>query len=242
MAMRHGFRNQSNPYVHLDRQARCFEIPDLDAEFQRDTQRIRSRRHEQMNRTRGRRPETGRTDPQAPRIAASTLEPEPRELPWSLLFKQRRLGGTLFFFAIVSLILSSRYGFIGWVPTLLLHRGQSIVHSLTHAAVMATGASIGMLLPIFLLDRVGRRTMVACASFGAAAIGIGYAFALDAQAWVLMLTGFCEILCVQVTANTVLAVYLPELFQPMSGAPASARQPPSVACRRQSCRISCWPC
>lgn len=148
----------------------------------------------------------------APRIPPATLKPDTRELPWTALFSRQRIGRTLFCFASISLILASQYGFIGWVPTLLLHRGQSIVHSLTYSAVMAMGAPIGMLLPIFFVDRVGRRTMVACASFGAAAVGIGYAFALDAPAWMLMLAGFLEVLCVQITANTVLAVYLPELF------------------------------
>jgi putative MFS transporter len=77
---------------------------------------------------------------------------------------------------------------------------------------MAMGAPIGMLIPIFLVDRLGRRTVVAAASFLAAAVGIGYAFALDAPAWLLVTTGFLEVLFVQITANTVLAVYLPELF------------------------------
>ena len=57
------------------------------------------------------------------------------------------------------------------------------MHSLTYSAVMAMGAPIGMLIPIFLVDRLGRRTVVATASFLAAAVGIGYAFALDAPAW-----------------------------------------------------------
>ncbi|MFM0507251.1 MFS transporter [Paraburkholderia sp. RL17-373-BIF-A] len=151
-------------------------------------------------------------DAHAPRVAPASFLPERNELPWTALFGRHRLGRTLFCFAIVSLILASQYGFIGWVPTLLLHRGQSIVHSLTYSAVMAMGAPIGMLIPIFLVDRLGRRTVVATASFLAAAVGIGYAFALDAPAWLLVTTGFLEVLFVQITANTVLAVYLPELF------------------------------
>ena len=146
------------------------------------------------------------------RIAPPSLASEAHRLPWTALFNRNRVGRTLFCFAIISLTLSSLYGFIGWVPTLLLHRGQSIVHSLSYAAVMAIGAPIGMLLPILLVDRVGRRVMIACASSIAAAIGFAYGFALSAPAWVLMLTGFLEVLFLQITANTVLAVYLPELF------------------------------
>lgn len=149
--------------------------------------------------------------PQNP-IGAGSLAQDTPELPWTALFDRHRLGRTLFCFVITALILSCLYGFLGWVPTLLLHHGQSIVHSLSYAAVMAIGAPIGMLLPILLVDQVGRRTMVAFSSFMAAVIGIGYAFALDAPAWLLMLTGFLEVLFLQVTANTVLAVYLPELF------------------------------
>ncbi|WP_233830554.1 MFS transporter [Paraburkholderia sp. ZP32-5] len=149
---------------------------------------------------------------QAPRVVPTNSAPLPDELPWTALFSRQRLARTLFCFAIVSLILASQYGFIAWVPTLLLHRGQSIVHSLTYSAVMAMGAPIGMLLPIFFVDRLGRRTVVASASFLAAAVGIGYALALDAPAWVLVSTGFLEVMFIQITANTVLAVYLPELF------------------------------
>jgi hypothetical protein len=46
----------------------------------------------------------------------------------------------------------------------------------------------------------------------AAAIGFGCGFALSAPTWVVMLTGFQEVLFLQITANTVLTVYLPELF------------------------------
>ena len=134
------------------------------------------------------------------------------ELPWTALFSSRRLGRTLFCFAIIAMILSSQYGFLAWVPTLLLQHGHTMVHSLTYSATMALGAPIGMLIPMFLVDRLGRRTVICTASLLAGAVGIGYAFSLDAAPMILVTAGFFQVLFVQIVANTVLAVYLPELF------------------------------
>jgi len=54
--------------------------------------------------------------------------------------------------------------------------------------------------------------IVQFASSIAAAIGCGCGFALNAPTWVVTLSGFLEVLFLQITANTVLAVHLPELF------------------------------
>jgi putative MFS transporter len=148
----------------------------------------------------------------APIIEVDDATADAKELPWTALFSQRRIRRTLFCFAIIALILSSQYGFLGWVPTLLLQHGHTIVHSLTYSATMALGAPIGMLVPMLLVDRIGRRTVVSMAALLAGAVGMLYAFALDASPILLITAGFFEVFFIQITANSILAVYLPELF------------------------------
>jgi len=148
----------------------------------------------------------------APTILAPVDTGAEKGLPWIALFSSQRVGRTLFCFAIIVMILSAQFGFLAWVPTLLLQHGHTIVHSLVYSAAMALGAPIGGLIPMLLIDRIGRRAVVSIAAFGASAVGMGYAFALDGSPFLLVTAGFFEIFFVQITAASVLAVYLPELF------------------------------
>ncbi|MGB8345317.1 MAG: MFS transporter [Ktedonobacteraceae bacterium] len=133
-------------------------------------------------------------------------------LSWTVLFAPRLIRRTIFGFLITGLILAAQYGFLTWVPTLLLKSGVSIIHSLAYSALMAIGAPVGMLIAVFTLDRLGRRWMIMGSAFLSTVFGVAYAFALHAPAVVIVLLGFVLVLLMQICANVIVAAYLPEIF------------------------------
>jgi putative MFS transporter len=110
------------------------------------------------------------------------------------------------------LTLSAQYGFLAWVPTLLLKNGASFVHSLNYAALMALGAPLGMIVSLSVIDRVGRRPILAGTALAAGTIGIFYSYSLDGPPGAIIAFGFLEVMFLQVCASTIFGAYLPELF------------------------------
>ena len=52
------------------------------------------------------------------------------------------------------------YGFAAWVPTLLIHRGINVTHSLEYAFIIAIANPFGPLLGTFFADRLERKTQI----------------------------------------------------------------------------------
>lgn len=137
---------------------------------------------------------------------------EQPSLPWTALFSRALLRRTIFGFLITGLVLAAQYGFLTWVPTLLLKSGATIVHSLSYTAIMALGAPIGMLIAVAGLEHWGRRGTIVGSALLSAVVGVAYAFSLHAPAAILVVIGFAQVLLMQICANTIVAAYLPEIF------------------------------
>lgn len=52
------------------------------------------------------------------------------------------------------------YGFAAWVPTLLIHRGITVTHSLEYAFIIAIANPFGPLLGTFFADKLERKTQI----------------------------------------------------------------------------------
>lgn len=102
------------------------------------------------------------------------------------------------------------YGFVVWLPTLLLKQGHGIGASLGYTAVMSLGAPIGALCGMVLADRVGRKVGLGGFSLLAAMFGAVYPFAHSAP--MLMACGFAIVTCIYAIIALGFAVYVPELF------------------------------
>jgi putative MFS transporter len=102
------------------------------------------------------------------------------------------------------------YGFVVWLPTLLLKQGHGISASLGFTAVMSIGAPVGALCGMVLADRVGRRLGLGGFSLLAALFGAAYPFADSAV--LLMACGFAIVTCIYAIIALGFAVYVPELF------------------------------
>ncbi|GAB0116811.1 MFS transporter [Acidisoma sp. 7E03] len=64
------------------------------------------------------------------------------------------------------------YGFANWVPTLLIHRGVTVTHSLEYTFVIALAAPVAPLLFYRLADAVERKTLVMLAAAAVAIFGL----------------------------------------------------------------------
>jgi MFS transporter, putative metabolite:H+ symporter len=58
----------------------------------------------------------------------------------------------------------SFYGFLNWVPTLLIHQGITITNSLFYTWIIALGASVGPLIGLVIADRFERKYVLTAVS------------------------------------------------------------------------------
>lgn len=106
------------------------------------------------------------------------LPPPPREHGgfmelWSPAYRRRTI--MLCLFNLVQTI--GYYGFASWVPTLLIHEGISITHSLLYTTVIAIAAPLGPVLGLTVADRHERRNIIVVGAAVVAIAGLIMGFA-----------------------------------------------------------------
>ena len=101
------------------------------------------------------------------------------------------------------------YGFVSWVPTLLVNRGYSTANALTVSTILALAPVVGALAALPIIDRWQRRrsSLVLCVVIAVAML----VFAFTHSYVVLVVAGFCATLLLQTNA-ALLYAYLPEVF------------------------------
>jgi MFS transporter, putative metabolite:H+ symporter len=103
----------------------------------------------------------------------------------------------------------SFYGFLNWVPTLLIHQGITTINSLFYAWIIALGAPVGPLIGLVIADRFERKYVLVAVSLGSIACGLAFAEARNAIAIVLLGVGLT--ICNNMMSYTFHA-YQQELF------------------------------
>ncbi|MBV8968385.1 MAG: MFS transporter [Verrucomicrobia bacterium] len=81
----------------------------------------------------------------------------------------------------------SFYGFLNWVPTLLIKQGITITNSLLYTALIAVAAPVGPLLGVLIADRFERKHVLVVVSL--AIIGCGLAFSQATGVVAIVLLG-----------------------------------------------------
>ncbi|MGJ9411776.1 MFS transporter [Aeromicrobium sp. CF4.19] len=102
------------------------------------------------------------------------------------------------------------YGFISWLPTLLVERGMTVTGSLLFTAMISAGAILGSLVCVFLADKISRTSGLALASGATVALGVVYALA-QSDAMVLAV-GLLLVSSVYFLVALGQFGYTPELF------------------------------
>ncbi len=101
------------------------------------------------------------------------------------------------------------YGFLSWVPTLLVEHGFSVVRSLEQSSAMSIGAVPGAWIAMVLSDRWERKNLIGIVAIAIAICGLSYG--LSFQTATIVIFGFLVAMGQQVFA-ALLYAYTPECF------------------------------
>ncbi len=130
-------------------------------------------------------------------------------VPYRELFQGRYLGRTVVLLAAWIFQTLGFYGFVAWVPTLLVTHGFSVVSSLTYASLIALGAPLGAWIASQIAERIDRKWSLTLVSVATAIFGLLYGATF---APLLIVTfGFLVTVAIQCFAPLLYA-YSPELY------------------------------
>jgi putative MFS transporter len=101
------------------------------------------------------------------------------------------------------------YGFLSWVPTLLVEHGFSVVRSLEQSSAMSVGAVPGAWIAMKMSDRWERKSLIGIVAVVIAVCGLSYG--LSFRTTTIVIFGFLVAMGQQVFA-ALLYAYTPECF------------------------------
>ena len=142
-----------------------------------------------------------------PVVAAPAVIPRPAGL--RELVASGSLGRLILLMSIWMCQTLGIYGFLSWVPTLLVEHGFSIVRSLEQSSAMSIGVVPGAWIAMMLSDRWERKSLIGITAIVIAACGLSYG--LSFQTTTIVIFGFLVAMGQQVFA-ALLYAYTPECF------------------------------
>jgi putative MFS transporter len=101
------------------------------------------------------------------------------------------------------------YGFVSWVPTLLVQHGFTITKSLEYSSLIAICNPVGAWFGTFLIERFERKWLVAVDALVIAAAGVAYG--LSSTAVLIVVFGALVTIAIQLM-NATLYIYTPESY------------------------------
>lgn len=137
--------------------------------------------------------------------------PEPARVPgsFSLLFAGKQRGHTIVLLLVWIFQTLGFYGFVAWVPTLLVQHGFSIVQSLTYTSLITICNPLGSLIAADLVERFERKWFIVVDGILIAIFGVAYG--LSAVPVFIVLFGALVVITLQGMA-VALYTYTPELY------------------------------
>ncbi|TAL54387.1 MFS transporter [Pandoraea sp.] len=132
-----------------------------------------------------------------------------RRVPLGRLFEPAERKRTVILLLVWIFQTLGFYGFVAWVPTLLVKHGFSVVHSLTYASLIAVCNPLGAILASYLVERFERRWFITVDGILIAIFGLGFGLSFQPQA--ILVFGALVMLSIQAMA-VALYTYTPEMF------------------------------
>ena len=132
-----------------------------------------------------------------------------RRVPLARLFEPAERNRTFILLLVWVFQTLGFYGFVAWVPTLLVKHGFSVVHSLTFTSVIAVCNPLGAILASYLVERFERRWFITVDGILIAAFGLGFGLSFEPAA--ILVFGALVMLSIQAMA-VGLYTYTPEMF------------------------------
>lgn len=142
-------------------------------------------------------------------ISSETREARQTEKTFGSLFAPRNRARTIMLLLVWIFQTLGFYGFVAWVPTLLVKHGFSVVESLSYTSLIAICSPVGALIASDLVERFERKWFITIDAVLIAVCGMG--FGLSAQPVFIVLCGALVVASIQAMA-VGLYTYTPELF------------------------------
>ena len=143
---------------------------------------------------------------------AEVVAPEATAKAGSLpaLFAPRFRRQTFCFWAMGALSLFSSYGLSGWLPTILIKRGENLTHSFAYGSLLVFASAFGSLLSGFVADRIGNRRLAMSIAWllGASAIAALALVTHGQTFWIIVVAGMF-VIGTQTVLNNLVAVSFP---------------------------------
>lgn len=143
---------------------------------------------------------------------AALVAPEPASRAGSLgaLLSPRFRNKTLCFWGMGALSLFSSYGLSGWLPTILIARGENLTSSFAFGSLLVFASAFGSLLTGFAADRIGSRRLAMSVAWllGAAAIAVLAQGGHGSIFWIVAVAGMF-VIGTQTVLNNLVAVSYP---------------------------------
>jgi putative MFS transporter len=143
-----------------------------------------------------------------PEVESAPLAP-PRSGGFREIVASGSLGRLLLLMSVWMCQTLGIYGFLSWVPTLLVEHGFSVVRSLEQSSAMSIGAVPGAWIASKLSDRWERKNLIGIVAVAIAVCGLSYG--LSFQTTTIVIFGFLVAMGQQVFA-ALLYAYTPECF------------------------------
>ena len=141
--------------------------------------------------------------------AATGVVAPPRSGGFLELLASRSLGRLVLLMTVWMCQTLGIYGFLSWVPTLLVEHGFTVVRSLERSAAMSIGAVPGAWIASKLSDRWERKSLIGIVAVAIALCGLSYG--LSFRTTTIVIFGFLVAMGQQVFA-ALLYAYTPECF------------------------------
>ncbi|WP_244893357.1 MFS transporter [Ferroacidibacillus organovorans] len=128
---------------------------------------------------------------------------------YNQLFSSGNVGKTIMFMVVWIAQTLGFYGFMAWVPTLLVSHGFSLVTSLAWSSAISIGAVPGAFIAAVLSDRVERKWLISIVAVIIAVCGVLYGISFNTAA--IIVFGFLVAMLIQ-TFAPLLYAYTPEMY------------------------------
>jgi putative MFS transporter len=138
-----------------------------------------------------------------------TVQAKPKTRNYGELFDAAHRSRTLMLILAWIAQTLGFYGFMAWVPTLLVAHGFSLVHSLAWSSAMSLGAVPGALIAAVISDRWERKWLITIVALVIAVCGLMYG--LTFQTATIIIFGFLVAMFIQ-TFAPLLYAYTPECY------------------------------
>ncbi len=128
---------------------------------------------------------------------------------FAALFNLFYRGRTIVLLVVWALVVLGFYGFIAWVPTLLVKQGFSVVKSLNYASLIAICNPVGAALALALIERFERKFLFAVFAVFVAIVVTAYGWTFNPT--LIVIYGALVVIGIQAT-TVVTYTYTPEVY------------------------------